>query len=64
MVPFMTLGFYTGPFAVLLGGADIAFLIGLLVAGSVYVVMCRKLDLEAERRVALRSEGLLEGEPE
>ncbi|MBH2747546.1 cytosine permease [Serratia marcescens] len=64
MVPFMTLGFYTGPFAVLLGGADIAFLIGLLVAGSVYVVMCRKLDLEAERRVALRCEGLLEGEPE
>jgi hypothetical protein len=34
------------------------------VAGSVYVVMCRKLDLEAERRVALRCEGLLEGEPE
>ncbi|WP_122004031.1 purine-cytosine permease family protein [Serratia marcescens] len=64
MVPFMTLGFYTGPFAVLLGGADIAFLIGLLVAGSVYVVMCRKLDLEAERRVALRCEGLLEGERE
>ncbi|HIE1456305.1 cytosine permease [Serratia marcescens] len=64
MVPFMTLGFYTGPFAVLLGGADIAFLVGLLVAGSVYIVMCRKLDLEAERRVALRCEGLLEGERE
>ena len=54
-------GLYTGPFAVLLGGADIAFLVGLLVAGSVYVVMCRKLDLEAERRVALCCEGLLEG---
>ncbi|MFK3841178.1 purine-cytosine permease family protein [Serratia sp. NPDC087055] len=61
MLPFMSLSFYTGPFAVALGGADIAFLIGLLVAGGTYAFLCRALDLEAERQVAVHNERLLEG---
>ena len=60
MVPFMSLSFYSGPFAVALGGADVAFVVGLLVAGAVYAFMCRALDLEAERRLATLGERLLE----
>lgn len=60
MIPFMSLSFYSGPFATALGGADVAFVVGLLVAGAVYAFMCRALDLEAERRVAALSDRALE----
>lgn len=62
MIPFMSLGFYTGPFAVALGGADIAFLVGLLVAGVVYGLMARNFDLQSEQRMVMVSERLLEKE--
>lgn len=61
MVPFMSLSFYAGPLAAALGGADIAFLIGLLVTGGLYMFMCRTLDVEAERRAAADNARLLEG---
>lgn len=48
MVPFMSLGFYTGPVAAALDGADIAFVPGILVSGIVYFVLSRNIDLEAE----------------
>ncbi|MDD1017145.1 purine-cytosine permease family protein [Pseudomonas rubra] len=60
MVPFMALSFYTGPAAAALGGADIAFVIGLLVTGSVYALLCRSLDLHSEQRLAAASDRLLE----
>ena len=45
--------------AKLLGGADISMPIGLLVAAGVYLVLCRSLDLTAERdRVAVADAGL------
>lgn len=61
MVPFMSLSFYRGPLSQALGGADIAFVIGLAVAGLVYWALTRNLDLEAERLAIQASEQQLEG---
>ncbi|WP_025131184.1 cytosine permease [Pseudomonas sp. PH1b] len=61
MVPFMSLSFYQGPLSVALGGADIAFVIGLAVAGLVYWGLTRNLDLDAERLAIQASEQQLEG---
>lgn len=52
MVPFMALSFWTGPFTAALGGADIAFAVGLPVAGFSYWLLSRRLDLAAERQLA------------
>ncbi len=52
MIPFFSTQMYTGPIAALLGGADIAMLIGLPVSSGVYLLACRSLDLEADRREA------------
>jgi len=48
MVPFMNLGFYEGPVSVALGGVDIAFFVGIPVAGILYWLFCRSLDLDTE----------------
>ncbi|VWB80916.1 cytosine/purines uracil thiamine allantoin permease [Burkholderia pseudomultivorans] len=42
---------FVGPFARMLGGVDLAWLVGLIVAGAVYALLSRSLDLERERRV-------------
>jgi purine-cytosine permease-like protein len=42
---------FEGYFARLLGGVDIAWLVGLIVSGGVYWLLSRSLDLEAEERV-------------
>ncbi|GGU55494.1 transporter membrane subunit [Pseudomonas laurentiana] len=60
MVPFMSLSFYTGPAAVALGGADIAFAVGLLVTGVTYARLCRTLDLNAEQRLLVANDRQLE----
>lgn len=52
MIPFFSTGLYTGPFAKALGGADIAMLIGLPLSASVYILACRSLDRDADRRRA------------
>lgn len=52
MVPFMSLSFWSGPFATALGGADIAFAIGLPVAGLAYWLQCRHQDRREEERLA------------
>ncbi|WP_419688513.1 purine-cytosine permease family protein [Burkholderia theae] len=46
---------FVGPFARMLGGVDIAWLVGLIVAGAVYAVLSRSLDLEHERRVIAKT---------
>ncbi|WP_271103830.1 purine-cytosine permease family protein [Pseudomonas tohonis] len=60
MVPFMALGFWTGPATAALGGADIAFAVGLPVSGLSYWLLARKLDLAAERRLAEADQQQLE----
>ena len=52
MIPFFSTAIYTGPVASALGGADLAMVVGLPVSAIVYVVACRSLDLEADRRRA------------
>jgi hypothetical protein len=43
---------FIGPAANALDGADISFFIGLPVAGILYWLFSRSIDLAAERRVA------------
>ena len=62
MVPFMSLGFYQGPVALWLGGADIAFVVGLTVSAATYCIMARHRDHALETRAVEASDRLLEGE--
>jgi purine-cytosine permease-like protein len=53
MIPFFDVGtLYEGPAARALGGADISFFVGLPVAGVLYYVFTRSVDVAAETRVA------------
>ncbi len=53
MIPFFSVeGFYQGAVARALGGTDIAMLVGLPVAALAYVLACRSVDLELDRRMA------------
>jgi NCS1 family nucleobase:cation symporter-1 len=59
MMPFAVVGDLEGPVAKALGGADISMPIGLFVAAGLYLVLCRSLDLVAEREiVAVADAGL------
>ncbi|QIK63062.1 cytosine permease [Leucobacter viscericola] len=52
MVPFAVTAWYVGPVAQVLGGADIALFVGLIVSGLVYLLLGRTIDLAAEREAA------------
>jgi hypothetical protein len=53
MIPFFSTGdLYTGPVARALGGADVSMLVGLPVAGIVYLLTCRSFDVEHDRHLA------------
>jgi hypothetical protein len=52
MLPFLSTSKYTGFVADALKGADISLFIGLPVAGGLYYVLARSIDVEAETRVA------------
>jgi NCS1 family nucleobase:cation symporter-1 len=59
MMPFFSTALYRGPVARVLGGADVAILVGLPVSALIYLYACRSLDLHAERqRVAIADRGL------
>jgi NCS1 family nucleobase:cation symporter-1 len=59
-MPFIALpGIYTGPAARALGGIDVGWLVGLLVAGSVYLWLMRSFDLGQEAVAILDSQRLL-----
>lgn len=51
MVPFFSNSLYTGPVADALGGADIAFVVGLIVSSVCYLLLMRSVDIEAEAKV-------------
>ena len=63
MVPFFSTGLYSGPVANATDGADFSLFVGLPVAGVLYWVLCRGLDLTAERRLADDEAAQLEGAP-
>jgi NCS1 family nucleobase:cation symporter-1 len=60
MAPFFSTDLYTGPAARAMHGIDIAMFIGLPVAGGVYLLACRSLDLDADRREAAAADAGLE----
>ena len=41
-IPFLATGLYTGPFVPALGGADISWILGLLVPGALYYQLARR----------------------
>lgn len=58
MVPFFSISdadtgrdVFVGPLARLLGGVDVAWLVGLVAAGGVYALLSRSLDLPREARI-------------
>ena len=61
MVPFLSTSQYTGFVADALDGADMSLFIGLPVAGVLYYVLARSIDVEAETRVADAEAAELEG---
>ncbi|HWH26400.1 MAG TPA: cytosine permease [Pseudolysinimonas sp.] len=48
MIPFVSTGFFVGPIASAMGGADISFLVGVIVAAGSYLIVMRSYDLKAE----------------
>jgi NCS1 family nucleobase:cation symporter-1 len=52
MIPFFSTGMYTGPVARALGGADLAMLVGLPVAGVAYYLACSSMNLDQDRAQA------------
>lgn len=63
-VPFWVLpGIWTAPVGNVLQGIDVAWLVGLVVAGVSYFFMSRSLDVGAEGREVRASEQELEGDP-
>lgn len=52
MIPFFSTGLYTGSVARALGGADVAMLVGLPVAGIAYLIACRSFNIEHDRQLA------------
>ena len=62
MIPFFSVaGLYVGPVARMLGGADIAMLVGLPVSTLIYLWACRSFDARADRRLAEAADVGLDG---
>lgn len=60
MIPFFVVGSYVGPMARLLGGADLSFVVGLIVAGGLYYLFGRGVDRTAEQAAIVASDRELE----
>src|SRR5919199_6563320 len=60
MVPFFSTPAFTGPIAKAMDGADLSLFIGLPVAGGLYLLFARSIDVAAERRLAEREAEELE----
>jgi NCS1 family nucleobase:cation symporter-1 len=55
-LPFMSTGFYTGPFVDALGGTDISWILGLIVPGAVYYIVMRRAPQAIPDRLILPAE--------
>jgi NCS1 family nucleobase:cation symporter-1 len=60
MVPFFSTGLFTGFVAKAMNGADLSLFIGLPVAGILYYVFGKSIDVQAETRVAQAEQSELE----
>jgi hypothetical protein len=52
MLPFLSTSKYTGFVAAALDGADISMFVGLPVAGILYWILAKSIDVEGETRIA------------
>ncbi len=60
-LPFFVLpNVYTGPAARALGGVDLGWLVGLIVSGGSYLLLCRSYDFATERDAIAESERTLQ----
>jgi nucleobase:cation symporter-1, NCS1 family len=60
MLPFFVLpDLYSGPAARALGGVDVGWLVGLVVSGGVYLILCRSLNVAGERAAIRASDHAL-----
>ncbi|UVY83621.1 cytosine permease [Brachybacterium sp. NBEC-018] len=50
-IPFLAQTMYTGPLTVALGGADVSWIVGLVVPGALYWVWGRATDVSPERTI-------------
>jgi purine-cytosine permease-like protein len=62
MLPFFSTGLYSGWVANAASGADFSLFVGLPVAGGLYWLLCRNLDVAAEQALAEREADALERE--
>jgi NCS1 nucleoside transporter family len=62
MMPFFSTGIYSGWVANAANGADFSLFVGLPVAGILYWVLCRNIDVDAEARLAEQQADALERE--
>jgi purine-cytosine permease-like protein len=62
MIPFFSTGLFSGWVANAASGADFSLFVGLPVAGILYWVLCRNLDVAAEQALADREADALERE--
>jgi nucleobase:cation symporter-1, NCS1 family len=60
MVPSFSTPSFIGPVAKALNGGDISIFIGLPVAGGLYYLLARSIDVASERRLAEREQPELE----
>jgi NCS1 nucleoside transporter family len=60
MVPFFSTPSFTGPVADAMNGADLSLFVGLPIAGGLYYLLARSLDVDAEARLADREAEALE----
>jgi hypothetical protein len=52
----MSIGGYQGPLWTALGGVDIAFFVGIPVAGFFYWLFCRNIDVAQEKATIERAD--------
>jgi nucleobase:cation symporter-1, NCS1 family len=63
-IPFWVLpGIWTAPLGNVLQGIDVAWLVGLIVSGTIYYALSRSLNVDAEMDEVEASEQKLEGDP-
>jgi NCS1 nucleoside transporter family len=60
MVPFFSTPSFTGPVAKAIDGADLSLFVGLPLAGGLYYLLARSIDVDAEARLAEREAEALE----
>jgi purine-cytosine permease-like protein len=60
MVPFFATPSFTGPVADAIDGADLSLFVGLPIAGGLYYLFARSIDVDGEARLAAQEERELE----